>query len=88
MIESFPAHPGADYYRITVQGQLDESWSERLGDLKIANRVRGGTPIVTLAGALRDQAALLGVLNQLYNLKLPLLHVERLASQQATSKGE
>jgi hypothetical protein len=33
-------------------------------------------PVTTLCGPLRDQAALLGVLNTLYDLHLPLLSVE------------
>jgi len=35
-----------------------------------------GTPVSILTDRLRDQAALLGVLNTLYDLQLPLLSVE------------
>jgi hypothetical protein len=38
----------------------------------------GNRPIATLIGSLRDQAALSGVLNELYELHLPVLNVERL----------
>lgn len=35
-------------------------------------------PVTTLTGEVRDQAALLGVLNALYDMGCPLLRVERL----------
>lgn len=36
----------------------------------------GQVPVTTLVGQLRDQAALFGVLNSLYELHLPILSVE------------
>jgi hypothetical protein len=36
------------------------------------------SPVTTLLGELADQAALAGVLNTLYELRLPVLSVERL----------
>jgi hypothetical protein len=41
------------------------------------NRV-GQVPVTTLVGQLRDQAALIGVLNSLYELHLPILSVVHL----------
>jgi len=67
-------------YRIQVQGYLDGSWSDRLGGLTImvnsepVNEAR----TTTLFGRLRDQTALIGVLNTLYDLHLPILLVEYL----------
>jgi hypothetical protein len=64
-------------YRIRVQGSLAESWSDRLGGLTITTTGQTGeAPVTTLAGRLRDQAALCGVLNTLHDLRLPLLSVE------------
>ena len=64
-------------YRIRVQGSLAESWSDRLGGMDITTTGQTGeAPVTTLAGRLRDQAALCGVLNTLHNLRLPLLSVE------------
>ena len=63
-------------YRIQVKGYLDECWSGRLGGMSIQVAQSGGTQKVTLVGRLSDQAALLGVLNTLYSLHLPLLSVE------------
>ena len=66
-------------YRICVQGRLDERYSGRLGGLTITQATDDDdAPVTTLYGRLIDQAALLGVLNTLYNtMHLPLLLVER-----------
>ena len=66
-------------YRIRVQGFLDESWSERLGGLRITtSKIGDQKPVSVLVGQLRDQTELAGVLNTLYELHLTLLSVERL----------
>jgi hypothetical protein len=64
-------------YRIRVKGHLDDRWSDRLGGMEIRTIDQAeGTPETVLVGWLPDQAALCGVLNALYNLRLPLLSVE------------
>jgi hypothetical protein len=64
-------------YRILVEGLLDERWSERLAGMQIKSRKRADQSVfTTLTGDLRDQAELLGVLNSLYELHLPILEVE------------
>jgi hypothetical protein len=66
-------------YRIRVQGFLDESWSERLGGLRIStSSLKDQGPVTTLTGQVRDQAELAGVLDTLYELHLSLLLVEYL----------
>ncbi len=73
--------PGtAATYRIGVQGILDESWSDRLGGMTIMvnSEPVNEAPATTLFGHLRDQVDLIGVLNTLYDLHLPLLSVEYL----------
>ena len=67
-------------YRIRVLGFLDESWSEKLGNLRItACSVKDQEgPGTELVGQVRDQAKLAGVLNSLYELHLTLLSVEYL----------
>jgi hypothetical protein len=66
-------------YRIRVRGLLDESWSERLGGLRIrTNSQKDKAPVTALVGLVRDQAELAGVLNTLYELHLTLLSVEYL----------
>jgi len=59
-------------YRITVQGVVPESFLDRLGGLRIATVTNGKT---TLEGPLLDQAALKGVLDTLYDLRLCLEEV-------------
>ena len=75
--KSFPFNrPGN--YRIRVLGSLDESWSERLGGLRITNCSQKDQegPVTELCGKVRDQAELAGLLNSLYELHLTLLSVE------------
>ena len=64
-------------YRIRIQGYLDNSWSDRMSGVAIGVQSRPNeTPVTVLMGEFRDQAALSGVLNTLYDLGLPLLSVE------------
>ena len=71
-------------YRICVRGYVPDSWSDRLAGMDIARTDPAGeTPVTTLDGWLIDQSALLGVLNALQGLHLPLLSVECLATETA-----
>jgi hypothetical protein len=64
-------------YRIRVVGFLDKNWSDRLAGLEITcDEVQGRNSVTTLSGTLIDQAAVFGVLNALYDMRLPLLSVE------------
>ena len=66
-------------YRICVKGFLDESWSERFSGMRISNEVSGRiSPLAELFGPMIDQTELLGVLNSLYEMHLPLVSVELL----------
>jgi phage terminase small subunit len=66
-------------YCIEVEGEVPESWSDRLGVMRITTRQRKDqTTVTTLIGRVRDQAELSGVLNTLYELHLPILSVENL----------
>ena len=67
-------------YAITVEGHLDETWSDRLGGMNIATRTRADESVVTtLVGRMRDQAHLTGVLNTLYEMHLPILSVKNIS---------
>jgi hypothetical protein len=73
-------------YRIEVEGQVGESWWDRLGEMRITTRRRADQSIITtLIGRVRDQAEFIGVLNTLYELHLPILSVETLASDKNDS---
>jgi hypothetical protein len=76
------ASPGFDQpsvYRITVTGHLDVAWSEILHGMEIANGGEPNAKYTTVMGRLPDQAALLGVLNALYDRHVVVLAVENLA---------
>jgi hypothetical protein len=61
-------------YQIKVLGHPGENWSDWARDLTVT--VSGGEdlPVTELTGCV-DQAALLGLLNRLYSLGLPLISV-------------
>ena len=63
-------------YKILVRGNLDGSWSGKLGGLQIETTAETGMTAIT--GILPDQAALSGVLNALYDLQFPVISVEHL----------
>jgi hypothetical protein len=64
----------AAFYEIRVQGVLDEGWSEWLGGLDIRPLDSGET---VLAGPIRDQSALHGLLHKIRDLGMPLLCVKK-----------
>ena len=66
-------------YQIVVQGSLTEQLAECLGGLRlqVSPGVHGGAA-TTLTGRLRDQAQLIGVLNALYEMRVPILSLELL----------
>ncbi len=66
-------------YRIRIQGQIDESWSDWLGELAITVRPNGET---LLSGPIVDQAALHGILDKLYALNLTILSVVQVRHDQ------
>ena len=64
-------------YQISVQGRIDPASSDLLGGMTITPATaEEGLPVTTLEGDLRDQAALAGVLNTLYELHLTVLSVQ------------
>jgi hypothetical protein len=69
-------------YRIRVHGRMRQEWSERLQGMTIATIPNADDESITeLSGVLPDQAALMGVLQQLYTCGAPLLSVECLGSR-------
>ena len=66
-------------YKISVLGFLEESLSDYLCGLSINNSTpdqNTGKTVAVLSGCLADQAALFGVLNALYDMRMPLITVE------------
>jgi hypothetical protein len=66
-------------YQIRFQGRLDDTWSHYFGGMTVSTEPATGEPVSTLSGLVADQAALLGILNRLYDLGLPLLFVKCLS---------
>ncbi len=64
-------------YEIQVQGRIGERWAHWFDDMSVTVAGEAQGPITTLTGPVADQAALLGLLQKLYTLGLPLLRVER-----------
>jgi len=63
-------------YKLCIQGYIDPSWSERLGGLLITTSFSDdGKPMTTLEGILSDQSELIGILNSIYEMHLPLISV-------------
>ena len=63
------------FYEICVKGQLDDSWSDWLEGLEVKLLDNGD---MVLFGRIKDQAALMGVLNKLYRLNLALLSMNEI----------
>jgi len=61
-------------YQIRVQGHLDRQWADWFGDLQITHEPNGESHLVC---QVRDQAALHGLLNQIFALNVMLLSVTR-----------
>jgi hypothetical protein len=66
----FAADVHGSIFEIHVKGQLDESWSDWLEGLEVKLLDNGE---MQLSGHIRDQAALMGLLNRLYSLNLILV---------------
>ena len=71
------------YYRIYVQGDVDQRWLSDYCDLRTEQISYLEMPIVTvLTGELADQAALMGVLGLMSDHGLPLLGFECIPYQE------
>lgn len=64
----------SDYYEFIVRGHLDGGWTTWFDGLAITNQADGTT---LLAGRVKDQAALHGLLVKIRDLGLPLITVQR-----------
>ncbi len=65
-------------YQIMIKGTLDQSWSDWLGNVKIATGpAENGAVITTIRVDATDQSALFGILDHIRDLNLDLLNVAR-----------
>jgi hypothetical protein len=73
-------------YQIFIKGFLDESWSDRLNGMTIGHlNSDAGLPVTKLWGKVQDQAELLGVMNSIYEMHLPLISLELIEDFEAES---
>ena len=64
-------------YRIVILGTLDKQWSDYCGGMTIEHQnFLDQYPVTILTGQLTDQAALVGVINSLYDMGCPIISVE------------
>lgn len=76
-------------YQITTKGKLGANWADWFNGTTISvERSLAGIPHTILTCQVRDQAELLGILNRLYNLNLPLLQVIVVNSSETLPIGE
>jgi hypothetical protein len=77
-----PESNPSQIYEITVRSELGERWPRLLDGLGHTVEVRGGSPEASiLRVAVQDQAALRGLLNQLWDLNLTLVSLHRIVPQ-------
>ena len=70
---------GRPYYEIHLKGHLDSAWTVWLEGLEVKLLENGET---VLSGIIADQAALMGILNVLNRLNLPLLSVNEVKDKE------
>lgn len=70
------------HYEITVEGHLDEHWSEWLDGFVIIHSDDGNSQ---LSGTIADQAALHGILIQIRDLGLTLISIQPKNSDNETN---
>jgi hypothetical protein len=64
-------------YQIRVQGRINEQWSTWLNGMAILQEIEE-PPVTRISGSVIDQAKLRGIINQLWDLNLTLISVNRL----------
>jgi hypothetical protein len=64
-------------YEIRVQGTISQHWLSLFDCMQISVTGEDGWAVTTLLGEVVDQAALQGMLQQLYTLGLVLLSINR-----------
>ena len=61
-------------YQIIIEGHLPDRWNDWFEGMTVTNLANGE---VQLQGTILDQSELVGVINQLHNLNLKLISIDR-----------
>ena len=69
-------------YEITLQGRLDERWSDWFDDMDISVAEADGLEITHMVGVVLHQARLRGILTKIFDLNLVLISVHMVPSSQ------
>ncbi len=78
---------GPATYRITVKGRIDASYFENLGGMHVTVHGQSDEIQVTiLTGEVKDQAELMGILDGLYMLHMPILSLEKKSGKERVEK--
>jgi len=73
---------GPATYRIIVQGELEDHWSDRLAGMTVSHLTGNkGSAQTCLLGSIRDQAELSGVLETLHGLHMSIIKVEQVSDE-------
>ena len=79
MANDMTGFTGPAIYCIKVQGIIDERFAGYFGNMVISTEKKDGDKIAgILTGKIKDQSELLGVLNALHNLHLPIVSMQTL----------
>jgi hypothetical protein len=78
----------AAIYRIVVEGELDDSWSDRLGLQITSQKKASKRPISFLVGKIADQAALSSILNSLYDMHMTVISLNMLTDMEDVEDDE
>lgn len=76
-------------YRITVEGFLEQSLSDVLGGMRIMVQKRADQSMFSvLTGCLEDQSQLMGIVNGLHELHLPILQIEIVEDEELNANND
>jgi hypothetical protein len=74
-----PQAAGGQFYEIRIKGQLSDIWADWFEGLVVQDLDDGE---MLLSGYIVDQSALMGVLNKLVRLNLPLLSLNEIKNKE------
>jgi hypothetical protein len=76
--ELVKTYNGPSTYQITVDGTVDEPFIKGINGMSVTHNQLKNKILSTLTGELRDQSALNGILNTLYDYQFTVISVMKL----------